>query len=97
MADTPSITHQQAQEAKHLVNTAGAFGALIALARDLDPATRARIRAAHDDKTVAMCCHANGEGLDCCVDILLDDPDKYTPDKITAAEDLLRRYRQQPP
>lgn len=92
MAD---VTSGQAQAAKHLVNTAGAYGALIALAPQLPPEILALLRAAHDDKTVSMCCNAHCEGLDCCIDILLDDPARYAPERVAEAQDLLARYRAQ--
>jgi hypothetical protein len=89
------VTPEQAQAAKRLVNTAGAYGALITLAPQLPPETLALIRAAHQDATVSMCCNAHCEGLDCCIDILLDDPARYAPGEVAEAEELLRRYRKQ--
>lgn len=93
--ESGKVTAQQADAAKWLLNDAGAFGALIALARQLPPEILAQIRAAHDDKTVSICCNAHGEGQDCCIDILLDDPARYEPGKITEAEDVLRRWQEQ--
>jgi hypothetical protein len=89
------VTPEQAQAAKHLVNTAGAYGALIALAAQLPPETLALIRAAHQDATVDMCCNAHCEGQECCIDVLLEDPAGYAPEKVAEAEELLRRYREQ--
>jgi hypothetical protein len=89
------VTLKQAQAASYLVNTAGAYGALIALAPQLPPEILALIRAAHEDETVDLCCNAHCEGLDCCIDILLDDPARYAPEKVAEAEELLRRYREQ--
>lgn len=91
------ITAKQAQDAKHLVNIAGAHGALIALARQLPPEILALLREAHSDPVNDMCCAAHSEGMDCCIDILLDDPALYEPGRISEAEDLLRRYREQHP
>lgn len=88
---------QEAQKANHLVNTAGAFGPLIALARELPPAVLSQLRLAHQDAAVDLCCSAHCEGQQCCIDILLDDPAMYDPGKITAAEELLHQYRQSLP
>jgi hypothetical protein len=90
-----AVTPEQAQAAKNLVNTAGAFGTLIALARQLPPEILALIRAAHEDETTDMCCSAHCEGLSCCIDVLLDDPAKYEPARVTEAVELLERWRQQ--
>jgi hypothetical protein len=87
------VTPEQAQAAKHLVNSAGAYGALITLAARLPPEILALIRAAHEDATVDMCCNAHCEGLECCIDVLLEDPARYAPEKVAEAEELLRRYR----
>lgn len=89
------VTRGQADAAKRLVNEAGAYGALIALAGQLPRVVLAAIKAAHEDKTVAMCCIAHCEGLECCIDILLEDPARYAPEKVAEAQELLRRYRQQ--
>lgn len=83
-----------AGEAKHLVNTASAYGPHIALARQLPPAVLDQLRAAHQEATVSMCCNAHCEGQECCIDILLDNPDDYAPGKVAAAGELLRRYRE---
>lgn len=88
-----AITREQADAAKDIVNTAGAYPALIDLAAQLPPDILAQIRAAHT--IVDMCCNAHGEAMACCIDILLDDPARYAPDKVAEAEDLLRRYREQ--
>lgn len=88
------VTREQAQAAKQLVNSAGAYGALIALAAQLPPEILALIRAAHQDETVNMCCNAHGEGQECCIDVLLDNPARYAPGKVAEAEELLRRYRE---
>ena len=89
------ITAEQAQAAKRLVNDAGAFGPLIALAARLPADVLAALREAHEDKTVGLCCNAHCEGLNCCVDILLDDPARYAPARVAEAEDVLRRWQQQ--
>jgi hypothetical protein len=89
------VSSEQADAAKRIVNTAGASGALIALASRLPPEILAEIRAAHDDETVSMCCNAHCEGQECCIDVLLDDPARYAPAKVAEAEELLRRYRMQ--
>ena len=89
------ISTSQADAAKYVVNTAGAFGALIALAATLPQDVKDALRAAHEDKTVSMCCNAHCEGLDCCIDVLLDDPARYAPERVAEAEELLRRYREQ--
>ena len=89
------VTAGQADAAKWLLNDASAFGALIALARQLPPEILTQIRAAHDDETVSMCCNAHGEGQDCCIDILLGDPARYEPGKIAEAEEILRRWQEQ--
>ena len=89
------VTAEQAQAAKQVVNTAESFGALIELAPQLPPEILAAIRAAHEDKTVAMCCNAHGEGLDCCIDVLLDDPAEYAPEKVAEAEQVLACWWEQ--
>ena len=89
------VTEAQARAAKDLVNTAGAHGALITLAGQLPPEVLAQLRAAHEDKIADMCCAAHGEGMLCCIDILLEDPVRYAPGKVAEAEELLRRYREQ--
>lgn len=89
------ITHEQARRANHLVNTASAHGAIIALARQLPPDILNLLREAHSDPTADLCCAAHAEGLNCCIDILLDDPAAYDPATVAEAEDLLRRYREQ--
>jgi len=89
------VTPEQAHTAKHLVNSAGAYGALIALAAQLPAETLTLIRSAHEDATVDMCCNAHCEGRECCIDVLLDDPARYAPDKVAEAKELLHRYREQ--
>lgn len=90
------LTPEQAQAAKNVVNTAGGYGTLIALARQLPPEILATIRAAHEDETTDMCCNAHCEGLSCCIDILLDDPARYEPARVTEAVELLECWRRQP-
>ena len=87
------ITAQMAGEAKSLINIADAHPHLIALAASLPAEVKAAIAAAHDADPDAMCCAAHGEGLACCIDILLDDPQKYAPDRVAAAKELLTRWQ----
>jgi hypothetical protein len=89
------ITHAEANVAKRLVNDAGSFAPLIAIISEIDDATKTLLREAHDKTGYG--CNAENEGLWCCIDILLRDPDDFAPEKIQAAEELLARYRSQSP
>ena len=89
------VTTEQARAAKNLVNIAGAHRSLLDLAAALPPEILARIREAHAEQTADMCCAAHGEGLWCCIDILLFDPADYAPARVAAARDVLQRYRGQ--
>lgn len=82
---------EQASEANHLINVTSWAMPLIALIGDIPPELAGKLRAAHD--AAGYCCSAASEGLECCLDILLDDPAKYTPAKIAEAQELLSRYR----
>jgi hypothetical protein len=44
-----------------------------------------------------MCCNAHCEGLNCCIDILTEDPAKYAPEKVAEALRVLDRWREQQP
>lgn len=91
----PPVTSEQADAAKYLTNTAECYGALIELAARLPEEIREQLRTAHADKTTDMCCNAHCEGLDCCVDILTGDLGQFGPERVRAAEELLKRYRAQ--
>jgi hypothetical protein len=64
---------------------------LIALIGDIPPELAGKLSAAHD--AVGYNCSAASEGLECCLDILLDDPEKYAPARVAEAQELLSQYR----
>jgi hypothetical protein len=84
-------TRQEADAAMALVNDAGSYRALIGLAPLIPAALREALEAAHDE--VGWCCSAQSEGLACCVDILLNDPSMYAPEKVEQASRLLEQWR----
>jgi len=85
------ITRSEAEMAMQLVNDAGSYPALIRLAPLIPGPLREALRAAHDETGYG--CSAGSEGLACCVDILLDDPDKYAPEKVEQAKHLHEQWR----
>jgi hypothetical protein len=95
-AVTPEqITDEQAYEAKRLWSDAEAHQHLIALARVFPQEVKDQLRSAHDASPDGTCCSAHTEGMNCCLDILLDDPSRYDPEKVAAAKALHDRYLEQ--
>jgi hypothetical protein len=89
-----TITREQAQSAKDLVNTAESYGPLLALIPAFPRELLEKLKTAHD--AADMSCNAAAEGQWCCVELLLENPVDYAPDKVAAAKELLDRYWSQP-
>ncbi len=85
------VTAEQASAANQLINTASWAMPLIALIGDIPAELAGKLSEAHD--AAGYCCSAHSEGLECCLDILLDDPGKYASARIAEAQELFSRYQ----
>jgi hypothetical protein len=88
-----AITREQAQAAQDVRNVAGEYVELLALIPELPRELLEKLDIAH--QSVGFSCNAESEGQWCCLDILMLDPADYTPEKVTAANDLIERYHAQ--
>lgn len=87
------IPRGQARCATDLINDAETHAALIELIPLIPRYVLDMIAAAHQADRNG--CAANDEGMSCCIDILTDDPNRFTPDKVQAARELRDRYLRQ--
>jgi hypothetical protein len=87
------ISRGEARAAQHLIHDAEDHAALIELIPTIPRYILDLIAAAH--VADGNGCVAHDEGLECCIDILLDDPNRFTPDKVQAARELMDRYADQ--